>query len=205
MQSGMALSREKIGHNWDNTYMVAPVWRFYLQSGVIDSNTWCGIFFPSTDRVGRHFPFSIFFCLEQLTDHITIITQMSKWFDQLENIGLQLLDPSTKIEKWSEVLNSFVLPPLPPSTKANEDDVTIPIPTTSVTNCSYIILGDDLESSLKKIPNASTGKQFSYWWRSSEENPGKIELIASEQLPIPEHFPAMLGESAQSCGFELDE
>ena len=56
LQSVIVDSQRILGGNWLSAYLRAPVWRFVLAPGVVDSRNWSGILLPSVDRVGRYFP-----------------------------------------------------------------------------------------------------------------------------------------------------
>lgn len=56
LQQGLMYAQQQLDDQWNEHYMVAPIWRFYLPSGVLDSHAWIGAFIPSIDRVGRKFP-----------------------------------------------------------------------------------------------------------------------------------------------------
>ena len=63
LQSAVAASRNEIGRNWENYYLVAPIWRFWLGKDVL--GTACtGSLMPSVDQVGRYFPLAIMYWAE---------------------------------------------------------------------------------------------------------------------------------------------
>jgi type VI secretion system protein ImpM len=58
LQSAVAASRNDIGRQWQDYYLVAPVWRFWLGPEIV--GTACaGALMPSVDQVGRYFPLTI--------------------------------------------------------------------------------------------------------------------------------------------------
>ncbi len=48
-----------LGAGWLESYLNAPVWRFALMPGALDSRHWFGVLMPSVDRVGRQYPLTI--------------------------------------------------------------------------------------------------------------------------------------------------
>src|SRR5262245_48152498 len=63
LQSCVAASRSDIGREWENYYLVAPIWHFWLGPEIL--GTACaGALMPSVDQVGRYFPLSILYCAE---------------------------------------------------------------------------------------------------------------------------------------------
>jgi type VI secretion system protein ImpM len=56
LQAGLAASRAVLGDNWLPAWLEAPVWRFALAPGLCGPDAVLGLWLPSVDRVGRHFP-----------------------------------------------------------------------------------------------------------------------------------------------------
>lgn len=59
LQRVMAESRSLMADSWLSAWMVAPVWRFYVSGGLCGPAAACGVFMPSIDRAGRHFPLTL--------------------------------------------------------------------------------------------------------------------------------------------------
>jgi type VI secretion system protein ImpM len=59
LQGGLAQSRGELGEAWIDTYLVAPILRFWVAPGTLGPNAWTGLLMPSVDRVGRHFPLTL--------------------------------------------------------------------------------------------------------------------------------------------------
>ncbi len=50
-------SRAALGQGWTEAWMTAPVWRFLLAPGACGAMAVLGVWLPSMDKAGRHFPF----------------------------------------------------------------------------------------------------------------------------------------------------
>lgn len=59
MQTVLPASKAALGDHWLAAWMEAPVWRFRLQAGACGPDPVCGVFMPSVDKAGRHFPFAL--------------------------------------------------------------------------------------------------------------------------------------------------
>ncbi len=59
MGRAMAGSRALLGEAWLPAWMEAPVWRFALPAGMCGSEAALGVWMPSVDRAGRHFPLTL--------------------------------------------------------------------------------------------------------------------------------------------------
>ncbi len=56
MQRVLAPSRAILGEAWLAAWLEAPVWRFVLAPGLCGPDPALGLWMPSVDRIGRHFP-----------------------------------------------------------------------------------------------------------------------------------------------------
>ncbi|HQT63793.1 MAG TPA: type VI secretion system-associated protein TagF [Acidocella sp.] len=53
----LTASRTVLGEAWLEAWMEAPVWHFLLPPGACGPQAVLGVWLPSMDKVGRHFPF----------------------------------------------------------------------------------------------------------------------------------------------------
>jgi type VI secretion system protein ImpM len=56
MQLMLMTSREALGEAWVPAWLEAPIWRFALSPGICGPDAVLGLWMPSVDRIGRHFP-----------------------------------------------------------------------------------------------------------------------------------------------------
>ena len=59
MQGGLSASRQQLGAGWQEAFLRAPIWRFWLGPDLCGFPV-LGAFMPSVDGVGRYFPLTIF-------------------------------------------------------------------------------------------------------------------------------------------------
>jgi len=59
LQEGMAASRIALGEGWISRWLKAPIWSFVLAPGICGPEAAIGVWMPSVDRVGRHFPLTV--------------------------------------------------------------------------------------------------------------------------------------------------
>jgi type VI secretion system protein ImpM len=80
-------AREKLGENWLESYLKAPIWRFALMPGALDPGPWYGVLMPSVDRVGRQFPltFAASFAPEPEALH--------RWWSTLVGVAMRAKQP----------------------------------------------------------------------------------------------------------------
>jgi type VI secretion system protein ImpM len=58
MQACMSASQHQLGQDWQNAYLTAPLWRFWLGAD-LSGATVTGVFMPSVDGVGRYYPLTL--------------------------------------------------------------------------------------------------------------------------------------------------
>ena len=100
LQQVLAESQALLADTWIPAWLEAPVWRFRLRSGVCGSRAALGMFMPSVDRAGRHFPLTLACVASDSELHQT------DWIgslDQAEAAGIAAiehdLDPDGLIER----------------------------------------------------------------------------------------------------------
>lgn len=59
LQRVLPESRARLGEAWLGAWLEAPVWRFALPAGLCGPDAAIGIWMPSVDRAGRHFPLTL--------------------------------------------------------------------------------------------------------------------------------------------------
>lgn len=93
LQQGLACSREQLGKDWQDLYLVSPIWHFLLSAGLCGSSSWLGLMMPSVDKVGRYFPLTVAISLPfQISEHGLADTAIVNWFAQADDLALSALD-----------------------------------------------------------------------------------------------------------------
>lgn len=59
LQLVIAGSRTQLGEKWLPAWMEAPIWHFALPAGMCGDDPVLGVWMPSVDRAGRHFPLTL--------------------------------------------------------------------------------------------------------------------------------------------------
>ncbi|MEM8811299.1 MAG: type VI secretion system-associated protein TagF [Pseudomonadota bacterium] len=100
LQGGVAASRNAMGGRWQETYLTAPIWRFWLGEQV--AGTFCvGAVMPSVDGVGRYFPLTI---LSHGRPGMALLPPLDDdldgWFTEIEARLLSALDPGLTLDAY---------------------------------------------------------------------------------------------------------
>jgi len=132
LQRITADSRKRLGPQWLEYFLSAPVWRFVLPAGMYSKSAWVGLMLPSVDRVGRHFPLTVAACVGDVNiDVPSTLARAVPWLDSLEKLALQALLPDLDVELFDSRLMQSALPgglpvPLPISDDTVPLDVSEP-------------------------------------------------------------------------------
>jgi len=80
----LVAARATLGDGFESAWMEAPIWRFLLPPGTCGGQAVLGIWLPSADKVGRHYPFGLFALADTLVD----LEDGGAWLDIAEAAGL---------------------------------------------------------------------------------------------------------------------
>ncbi len=199
LQAAMTASREALGERWLDLYLTAPMWRFFAHAGVLDELPVAGVLFPSVDRVGRYFPFTVFARLPARSAGLVVADRCAAWFDRVEDLVLAHLDGENHtVEELEGAVAASgerlaaALDALPTQLGA----ASYRDPGELLSGCMHLPLGERvdvaptalawLEQSIERsVPGAV------YWWSSGS---GIIQpsWLITRGLPEPQAYTAML-------------
>ncbi len=103
LQRGIAASKSALGEAWLDVWMEAPIWRFALPAGTSGPDPVLGVWMPSVDRAGRHFPLTIAQVLPQ-APAAAVIDRAPVWLALAEDAGLAALQDDLAPESLSQRL-----------------------------------------------------------------------------------------------------
>jgi type VI secretion system protein ImpM len=104
LERGLSTSRAELGSAWTDTFLTAPIWRFWLGKDICGTAV-AGAMMPSVDGVGRHYPLAV---IVQAEDGDAIISpdidSQDGWFESAEALLLATLETTTTLEQVAEAL-----------------------------------------------------------------------------------------------------
>src|SRR5882724_8524902 len=110
MQSSLSASRHQLGERWQQAYLTAPIWRFWLGADIC-GNSVIGAFMSSLDGVGRYFPLTLF---ARADDNAAIpppeFGAQDDWFDSAEALLMSTLDHDANFEAMTAGLGTLAPP-----------------------------------------------------------------------------------------------
>ena len=189
MQSCVSASRDSLGETWLESYLTAPIWRFWLGADICGA-TVTGAVMPSLDGVGRYYPLTL---LAQAPEARFIpppdIDAHDQWFVSAEEFLLSTLDKTATFEALTQALDQL---PAPNSSPTDE------IPDGLSTLAAGVVAGPSSESSfshlfesLRAANHAALYTAASFWWTIGGGD-CKPFGFCSRRLPDPSVFAKML-------------
>ncbi|MBL8587127.1 MAG: type VI secretion system-associated protein TagF [Methylobacteriaceae bacterium] len=110
MQAGLATSRMLLDRAWQQSFLTAPIWRFWMGEAVM-GQTCLGAFMPSLDSIGRYYPLAaIATPARGLSIPPPELDLQESWFAAIEDFLLATLDPG---QSWEAITAGLAALPEP--------------------------------------------------------------------------------------------
>lgn len=187
LQSAVAASRSQLGRGWEETYLVAPIWRFWLGADIFGLNC-AGALMPSVDGVGRYFPLMAIYMAEAGSSlPPPSYAPQEKWFAAIEQRLLSVLDEET--EPSVETLLSGLPEPVLDKAVPKFDRAIFkggPVWRAPPDTDTPSFLAETFEEDYREVV-----RQRSFWWAAGGEERGPV-LHARNGLPDPYFHTSML-------------
>lgn len=111
LQGSLGAARMALGSRWQEIYLSAPIWRFWIGSAHC-GRTVTGAFMPSVDGVGRWFPLTLMAAADEgETIAPPTASANETWFDAVETLLLSALDDGRRWEDLTADLAGLSTPP----------------------------------------------------------------------------------------------
>jgi type VI secretion system protein ImpM len=185
LQAGVASSREIMGEAWQNAFLAAPIWRFWLGQKIAGLTT-AGALMPSVDKVGRYFPLSLCapapagFRIAPPPD-----TALDDWHDNAERFLLELLEDELP-EDPARLIGGMHMPAMLQDARLGSLHSAFLNETPADGDIGRIF------AALVSEDSAATHGERTYWWTLGGPNhPPKVMVMTG--LPEPPDFALLLG------------
>jgi type VI secretion system protein ImpM len=187
LQSAISASRTTLAGSWQNAFLNAPIWRFWLGADLCGASV-IGAFMPSLDGIGRYFPLTLF---ARADDNCAIpppeFNPQDDWFHHAENLLLACLHHDTSFDNVLANLDTLPIPHQDLKTSSHAVEIRpgitfAPAPTQDFADVFQSIRTTDYDRIY-----AST----SFWWTLGGEEFAPM-AIAAHRMPDPFLFAAML-------------
>ena len=188
MQSCISTSRMALGPAWQNAFLTAPIWRFWLGPDLCGTAV-SGAFMPSMDGVGRYSPLA-FVAVSEAGDSLPPpeIDPCENWYSSVENLLLSTLDPEQSFDQTTAALRrmfppAVAMPAVPPHLRALPDRACI----LARGEAGFASLFADMRLAEPMTAHAAS----TFWWTTGGEG-YPPSAIAAQRMPDPYLFVSML-------------
>jgi type VI secretion system protein ImpM len=180
MQGGLSASRHALGESWQQTFLTAPIWRFWLGAELC-GRTVLGAFMSSLDGVGRYFPLTLLaFPDEGAAIPPPEFDAQDGWFAVAEEFLLSTLEDTTTFEAVTAGLERLVNPSDDPLVARRSDMVEF----------KDGLIAQLHQRSLSDV-FASIRIAATFWWTIGGEGFQPLAM-SGRRMPPPFQFTQML-------------
>jgi type VI secretion system protein ImpM len=188
LQACVSASRHQLGGGWQDAFLTAPVWRFWLGADIAGS-TIIGAIMPSVDGVGRYYPLTLLAVADPTFSHPPPdLNPQDDWFATAEGFLLSTLDLNRSFDDISRDLEAMP-PPLVEATVKGSEDIRV----IGDTMVGVIAAGQTFQDSLHMLrhSNHDSSAATSFWWTEGGGNFPPMALCA-RGMPDPFGYSIML-------------
>ncbi len=189
VQGAVAASRTRLGAGWQDAFLRAPIWRFWLGADLCGGGAALGALMPSVDGVGRYFPLTVFARAEPGEDLAPPeIDPHEGWFGAAESLLLSALSEGCVYEAFLEALGGLAPPalrgpdPLPAGAVETGGAVVVPVAPTDLAGTV---------AALRRREGGGATASRSFWWTAGGED-FPARLVVARRMPDPYLFTGML-------------
>ena len=188
MQGGLSASRHALGDSWQQTFLTAPIWRFWLGAELC-GRTVLGAFMSSLDGVGRYFPLTLLaFPDEGAAIPPPEFDAQDGWFAVAEEFLLSTLEDTTTFEAVTAGLERLVNPSDDPLVARRNDMVEFKDGLIAQLHQRAL---SDVFASLRIADYANVYAAATFWWTIGGEGFQPLAM-SSRRMPPPFQFTQML-------------
>lgn len=199
LAAAVMASRQELGERWEEYYLVAPIWRFWLDASVF--GTVCaGAIVPSVDQGGRYFPVAVIYVADKgETIPSPLLSSSEEWYVAIDSRLLRILseDDDTYLAELLVGLTAPQSGELARDGAVSGDAGGCPVRIIDLGGGGlYIEPERDEESAataprLGDIDRGSNLSGSTYWWRG-ELGSNEFTLMTAIGLPDPAIYGRML-------------
>ena len=188
VQSSMSASRYQLGDRWQQAFLTAPVWRFWLGAEICGT-TVVGAIMSSLDGMGRYYPLT----LHAIADAGAPISPpdvdtLDEWFGLAESLLLSTLAQDATFEDISAALDGLEAPRT--RSLANADTG---IASLGDDMAGMVIAGTDVATTLAalRVRSPEIYAAASFWWTVGGGDFPPLAL-SCRGLPDPYRYSTLL-------------
>jgi type VI secretion system protein ImpM len=188
IQGGISASRNRLGAGWQEAFLTAPIWRFWLGAELC-GRTVLGAFMSSLDGVGRYFPLTLLaFPDEGAAIPPPEFDAQDGWFAVAEEFLLSTLEDTTTFEAVTAGLERLVNPSDDPLVARRNDMVEFKDGLIAQLHQRSL---SDVFASLRIADYGNVYAAATFWWTIGGEGFQPLAM-SGRRMPPPFQFTQML-------------
>jgi type VI secretion system protein ImpM len=196
MQASLSASRHQLGERWQQAFLTAPVWRFWLGAGICGT-TAVGAIMSSLDGMGRYYPLT----LHAIADEGAPIAPpdvetQDKWFGEAESFLLSTLAYDAAFDDISLRLDGLAVPRTLSRAASDRNIVQL-----GDDMAAMATAGTDFATPMSALRAASPEiyAAASFWWTAGGGDFPALAL-SCRGLPDPYRYSTLLTGDLASAG-----
>jgi type VI secretion system protein ImpM len=188
VQASLSASRHQLGERWQQAFLTAPVWRFWLGADICGT-TVVGAIMSSLDGMGRYYPLT----LHVVADAAAPISPpdvdaLDEWFGTAESFLLSTLVQDANFDDISQRLDDLAAPRTRSRAAAETSMVSL-----GSDMAAMAVTGADFATTLSAL--RATGPEVyaaaSFWWTAGGGDFPPLAL-SCRGLPDPYRYSTLL-------------
>ena len=198
VQACMSASRHQLGSRWQNAFLTAPIWRFWLGAGIAGT-TVTGAIMPSLDGVGRYYPLTLLAVADpSYSFPPPDMNQQDQWFASAEEFLLSTLDQTRSFDDIAAALDALPAPLMEATITCSQE-----IQALGDTMVGIVTAGKTFQDSLLMLRQSNHGSSAaaSFWWTEGGGNFAPMALC-TRGMPDPFRYSNML--TGKLAGDEIE-
>jgi type VI secretion system protein ImpM len=189
MQGGISASRVSLGADWQNTFLTAPIWRFWLGADICGT-TITGAFMSSLDGVGRYFPLTLFAGADRgAAIPPPELDSQDEWFAGVEDFLMSTLDQDAQFDSITAALDQ-ISPPAG-SELASAPEATPLRDAGAAASPAEGHAFSEMFDEIRVNHHANVYSAATFWWTIGGEGFQPM-AVSRRHMPDPSLFAAML-------------
>ncbi|TBW36592.1 type VI secretion system-associated protein TagF [Siculibacillus lacustris] len=189
LQGSVAASRMALGRSWQEIYLSAPIWRFWIGARHCGRNV-LGAVMPSVDGVGRYFPLTLMLAAEEGEIVAPPFRDRHEaFFAAAEDLLLDALGEGVVFETLTARLADLPLP---------EAGATPPLPETARVLGDGSLVASGAGASIDEVFGGWSATRetaglatATFWWTIGGGGIPAM-VVSGDRLPEPAHFEGFL-------------
>jgi type VI secretion system protein ImpM len=188
VQSSLSASRYQLGDRWQQAFLTAPLWRFWLGADICGT-TVVGAIMSSLDGMGRYYPLTLHVVADAGAPLLPPdVDAQDDWFGIAESFLLSTLGQDVPFDDISSGLDKLALP----RTRSHAAAATSPVPLSNEMAAMTVSDADFASTfSALRIASPELYAAASFWWTAGGNEFPPLAL-SCRGLPGPYRYSTLL-------------